>query len=107
VDIRFKGDCYGNVERSDAGRPLVEGNNSEDSKDISGGGKEFSVVLQEVAQGTGGELGESEVKEYLLHLLKERKVSDGTFRFYYSGLKFCVFRILVEKASGFPDQVGE
>src|SRR3989337_3858067 len=34
------------------------------------------------------ELGESEVKEYLLHLLKERKLSDGTFRFYYSGLKF-------------------
>jgi integrase/recombinase XerD len=31
------------------------------------------------------ELGESEVKEYLLHLIKERKVSDGTFRFYYSG----------------------
>jgi hypothetical protein len=34
------------------------------------------------------ELGESEIKEYLLHLLKERKVSEGTFRFYYSGLKF-------------------
>ncbi len=34
------------------------------------------------------ELGESEVKEYLLHLLKERKVSDGTFRFYVAALKF-------------------
>jgi len=34
------------------------------------------------------ELGESEIKEYLLHLLKEKKLSDGTFRFYYSGLKF-------------------
>ncbi len=30
-------------------------------------------------------LGESEIKEYLLHLLKEKKLSDGTFRFYYSG----------------------
>ncbi len=33
-------------------------------------------------------MGESEIKEYLLHLLKEKKLSDGTFRFYYSGLKF-------------------
>jgi site-specific recombinase XerD len=34
------------------------------------------------------DLGESEIKKYLLHLLKEKKLSDGTFRFYYSGLKF-------------------
>jgi integrase/recombinase XerD len=34
------------------------------------------------------ELGENEVKEYLLYLIKEKKVSEGTLRFYYSGLKF-------------------
>lgn len=33
-------------------------------------------------------LGESEIKAYLLHLLKERKVSVGTYRFYSYGLKF-------------------
>ncbi len=34
------------------------------------------------------ELGESQIKEYLLHLIKDRKLSEGTYRFYYSGLKF-------------------
>jgi site-specific recombinase XerD len=34
------------------------------------------------------ELGESEIKEYLLHLRNERKVSEGTYRFYSYGLKF-------------------
>lgn len=34
------------------------------------------------------ELGEGEIKEYLLYLLHERKVSEGTYRYYWSGLKF-------------------
>ena len=34
------------------------------------------------------ELGEQELKEYLLHLIKERHLSEGTFRFYVAGLKF-------------------
>jgi site-specific recombinase XerD len=34
------------------------------------------------------QLGESEVKEYLLHLLKEKKASDSTVRQYYGALKF-------------------
>ena len=34
------------------------------------------------------ELGESEIKEYLLHLMKERKLSESTYRVYCSGLKF-------------------
>jgi integrase/recombinase XerD len=34
------------------------------------------------------ELGEKELREYLLYLLNERKLSEGTYRFYYSGLKF-------------------
>jgi len=34
------------------------------------------------------ELGEAELKEYLLHLIKERCLSEGTFRFYVAGLKF-------------------
>jgi hypothetical protein len=34
------------------------------------------------------ELEEGEIKEYLLHLLKERKVSEATYRVYCSGLKF-------------------
>ena len=34
------------------------------------------------------ELGEAELKEYLLYLIKERHLSEGTFRFYVAGLKF-------------------
>ena len=34
------------------------------------------------------ELGEKELREYLLYLLNERKLSRGTYRFYYQGLKF-------------------
>jgi len=34
------------------------------------------------------QLGEKELKEYLLYLLNERKLSQGTYRFYVSGLKF-------------------
>jgi site-specific recombinase XerD len=33
-------------------------------------------------------LGENELKEYLLYLIKERHLSEGTFRFYVAGLKF-------------------
>lgn len=34
------------------------------------------------------ELGEQEVKEYLVYLLEERKLSRGTYRNYVSGIKF-------------------
>ena len=34
------------------------------------------------------ELGENELKEYLLYLIKERHLSEGTFRFYVAALKF-------------------
>jgi len=34
------------------------------------------------------ELGEDELKEYLLYLMKERHLSEGTFRYYVAGLKF-------------------
>ncbi len=34
------------------------------------------------------QLGEKELKEYLLYLLNKRKLSRGTYRFYYQGLKF-------------------
>jgi integrase/recombinase XerD len=34
------------------------------------------------------QLGEDELKEYLLYLIKERHLSEGTFRFYVAGLKF-------------------
>jgi integrase/recombinase XerD len=34
------------------------------------------------------ELGEAELKEYMLYLIKERHLSEGTFRFYVAGLKF-------------------
>jgi len=34
------------------------------------------------------ELGEAEIKEYLLYLIKERHLSEGTFRFYVAALKF-------------------
>jgi site-specific recombinase XerD len=33
------------------------------------------------------ELQESEIKNYLLHLLNDKKVSEGTFRFYVAALK--------------------
>ena len=34
------------------------------------------------------ELGEDDLKEYLLHLVNERQLSAGTFRFYVAALKF-------------------
>jgi site-specific recombinase XerD len=34
------------------------------------------------------ELGEEEVKEYLLHLLEDRKLSRGTYKNYAAGIKF-------------------
>jgi integrase/recombinase XerD len=34
------------------------------------------------------ELGEEELKEYMLYLMKERHLSGGTFRFYVAALKF-------------------
>jgi len=34
------------------------------------------------------ELGEGELKEYMLYLMKQRHLSDGTFRFYVAALKF-------------------
>ena len=34
------------------------------------------------------DLGESEIKEYLVHLLKDRKLSGGTYKYYVSGIKF-------------------
>jgi site-specific recombinase XerD len=34
------------------------------------------------------ELGEDEVKEYLLHLLEDRKLSRGTYKNYAAGIKF-------------------
>ncbi|MEN6318519.1 MAG: site-specific integrase [Syntrophaceae bacterium] len=34
------------------------------------------------------ELGEAELKEYLLYLIKKRNLSEGTFRFTVAGLKF-------------------
>jgi site-specific recombinase XerD len=40
------------------------------------------------------QLGEDELKEYLLHLMKERHLSEGTFRFYVAGLKFLYRRTL-------------
>jgi site-specific recombinase XerD len=33
-------------------------------------------------------LGEDELKEYLLHLINERHLSNGTYRFYVAALKF-------------------
>ena len=34
------------------------------------------------------ELGEDELKEYMLYMMKERHLSDGTYRFYVAALKF-------------------
>jgi site-specific recombinase XerD len=34
------------------------------------------------------DLGESEIKEYLVHLLKDRKLSGRTYKYYVSGIKF-------------------
>lgn len=34
------------------------------------------------------ELGEKELKEYLVYLLEEKKLSRGTYRNYVSGIKF-------------------
>ncbi|MFA5618602.1 MAG: site-specific integrase [Syntrophorhabdaceae bacterium] len=34
------------------------------------------------------ELGEAELKQYMLYMINERHLSEGTFRFYVAGLKF-------------------
>ena len=34
------------------------------------------------------ELGEEEVKEYLVHMLEDRGLSSGTYKFYAAGIKF-------------------
>jgi len=34
------------------------------------------------------ELGEEEVKEYLVHMLKDRGLSSGTYKYYAAGIKF-------------------
>jgi site-specific recombinase XerD len=34
------------------------------------------------------ELGEAELKQYMLYMINERHLSEGTFRFYLAGLKF-------------------
>jgi len=46
------------------------------------------VNLEKYFNRSPTELGETELKEYLLHLIKERHLSEGTFRFYVAGLKF-------------------
>jgi hypothetical protein len=78
-----RGDCYGKVERANAGRPSVERHHPEDSKDISEGGKEFSEVLRQVPGGVERKRGQG-----LVHLLKDRKLSGGTYKYYVSGIKF-------------------
>ena len=45
------------------------------------------------------ELGEKELREYLLYLLNERKLAKGTYRFYYQGLKF-LYKTHVETGRG-------
>ena len=34
------------------------------------------------------ELGEEEIKQYLVHLLEDRKLSTGTYKNYVAGIKF-------------------
>jgi integrase/recombinase XerD len=34
------------------------------------------------------DLGEADLKDYMLHMIKERHISEGTFRVYVAGLKF-------------------
>jgi len=41
-------------------------------------------------------LGDDELKAYLLHLMKERHLSEGTFRFYVAGLK-CLYRTTLKR----------
>jgi len=42
------------------------------------------------------ELGEKEVKEYLLHLVRDRKISQSTLKQYYSGLRF-LYKITLKR----------
>jgi integrase/recombinase XerD len=44
------------------------------------------------------QLGEKELREYLLYLLNERKLAKGTYRFYYQGLKFLYKHTLKREA---------
>jgi hypothetical protein len=41
-----------------------------------------------------GDLGEAQVRSYLLHLRDERSVAQGTFRPYHAGIQFLYARTL-------------
>src|SRR5208337_5501170 len=49
------------------------------------------------------EITEDEIKEYLLHLKKDRNLADGTFRFYAAGIKF-LYRTTL-KREGLVDKI--
>ncbi len=51
-------------------------------------------------------LGENELKEYLLYLLNERKLSAGTYRFYYQGLKF-LYKHVLKRGGGGEDPLSQ
>jgi site-specific recombinase XerD len=42
------------------------------------------------------ELGEKEIKEYLLHAVRDRKISQSTLKQYYSGLRF-LYKITLKR----------
>ena len=50
------------------------------------------------------ELGEAELKEYLLHLIQERHLSEGTFRFYVAALKFLIPNDVKTRMAGGEDK---
>jgi site-specific recombinase XerD len=46
------------------------------------------VKLENYFNRSPEELGEEEVKEYLVHMLEDRGLSSGTYKFYAAGIKF-------------------
>jgi integrase/recombinase XerD len=53
------------------------------------------------------ELGEDELKEYMLYMMKERHLSDGTYRFYVAALKFFIQNDTETRMDGGEDQVSQ
>jgi len=73
----------GKVKRSDAFGPSVERSQAEEKTYLR-----EAENLAKYFHKSPEQLGEDELKEYLLYLMKERHLSEGTFRSYVAGLKF-------------------
>jgi site-specific recombinase XerD len=70
------------------GWPEWSGTGGRNQSESVAGMRRNTHNLAKYFNGSPAELGEDELKEYMLYLMKERHLSEGTFRFYVAALKF-------------------